>query len=112
MGDQRAKTGWRPPPGAVGKYAQIQGTGLARDVLDGWAPVRVAHSAGALFDRMDTGRLGLSRRSDLGRVAVGNVAGFDLTRGATRSSCARLSGPVATSGRPGRPGAIGWWSAS
>jgi len=33
--------GWRPPPEPVGKCAQIHGTGLARELLDGRAPVRV-----------------------------------------------------------------------
>jgi hypothetical protein len=34
-------SGWRPPAEPIGKYAQIQATGLAQEVLDGWAPVRV-----------------------------------------------------------------------
>gem|GEM_PF-4742106 len=54
------------------------------------APARVAHSAGSLFDRMDTGRLGLSRRPGFGRVVVGNVAGFDLRKGATRGRWAHV----------------------
>ena len=34
-------SGWRPPPEPVGQDAQIQGTGLAQELLHGGAPVRV-----------------------------------------------------------------------
>ncbi len=37
----QADLGWRPPPGASGNCLEIRATGLARDLLGGWLPVRV-----------------------------------------------------------------------
>jgi len=37
----RRVRGWRPPPEPVGNYAQFRATGLAQELLDSRAPVRV-----------------------------------------------------------------------
>jgi hypothetical protein len=104
--------GWRPPPGGVGNYAQIQGTGLAQEVLEGWVPVRVRIAPA----RCLTGwtRDGWDCPGGLASAGSPWVSGgffSDLQEVPLWQECARVTGSVACSGRPGRRSAMGRRSA-